>query len=119
MTDMNRTTQTRTNEQGIAIVLALFLMAAASVVAASLMFLAQTETYSSMNYRLMSQARYGAEAGINKVANHLLYTYVAPVTGGPVPIPNYNTNVSPITCAAGRTNNGQPVVLSLEPAQSN
>jgi type II secretory pathway component PulK len=49
------------NEKGIALVLSLFLLSAMSVIAASLMFLSQTETYSSMNYRLMSQARYGAE----------------------------------------------------------
>ena len=33
------------------------------------MFLSQTETYASMNYRLMSLARYGAEAGVEKAAN--------------------------------------------------
>src|SRR5439155_1141481 len=60
------------NERGIALVLALFLMTALSVLGASLMFLAQTETYASMNYRIMSQTRYAAEAGVNKVANFLL-----------------------------------------------
>ena len=64
------------NEKGIALVLSLFLLSAMSVIAASLMFLSQTETYSSMNYRLMSQARYGAESGIQKAANHLLSTDV-------------------------------------------
>ena len=42
------------------------------------MLLSQTETYSSMNYRLMSQARYGAESGVHKATNYLLYTYVRP-----------------------------------------
>jgi len=106
------------NEKGIALVLSLFLMAAMSVIAASLMFLSQTETYSSMNYRLMSQARYGAESGIQKAANHLLYTYTAPITGGGDPIANYNTNVSPVTCANGCPNIGQPVVLSASAAKA-
>ena len=108
------------NEKGIALVLSLFLMAAMSVIAASLMFLSQTETYSSMNYRLMSQARYGAEAGIQKAANFLLYpaTYTAPVTGGADPIANYNTTVSPVTCLAGCPNIGQPVVLSASAAKA-
>ena len=35
------------------------------------MFLSQTETYASMNYKMMSQARYGAEAGVEKAANFL------------------------------------------------
>jgi hypothetical protein len=100
------------NEKGIALVLSLFLMAAMSVIAASLMFLSQTETYSSMNYRLMSQARYGAESGIQKAANYLLYTYAAPATAGADPIASYNTTVSPVTCTAGCPNIGQPVVLS-------
>src|SRR5262249_9107698 len=56
-------------ERGIALVLALFLMSALSVVGASLMFLSQSETYASMNYRMMSQARYAAEAGVQKAAN--------------------------------------------------
>ena len=94
------------NEKGIALVLSLFLLSAMSVIAASLMFLSQTETYSSMNYRLMSQARYGAESGIQKAANHLLYSYVVPATAGADPIANYNINVSPVTF------NNQPVVLS-------
>ena len=98
------------DEKGIALVLSLFLMAAMSVIAASLMLLSQTETYSSQNYRLMSQARYGAEAGIEKTANYLLYSYAAPITGGADPIANYNITVSPVTY------NGQPVVLSASAA---
>ena len=47
-------------------------MSALSVLAASLMFLSQTETYASMNYRMMSQARYAGEAGVQKAANFLL-----------------------------------------------
>jgi hypothetical protein len=97
-------------EQGIALVLSLFIMLAMSVVAASLMFLSQTETYSSMNYRMMSQARYGAESGIQMAANFLLNEsgagYVAPATGGADPIGSYVTTVSPVTF------NGKPVVLS-------
>ena len=105
------------SEKGIALVLSLFLMAAMSVIAASLMFLSQTETYSSMNYRLMSQARYGAESGLQKAANFILYpaTYVPPSTGGADPMANYNTTVSPVTCTAGCPNIGQPVVLSASP----
>ena len=81
-------TKITVNEKGIALVLSLFLMTAMSVIAASLMFLSQTETYSSMNYRLMSQARYGAESGLQKAANFILYpaTYVPPRTGGADPM---------------------------------
>ena len=60
---------TRSNENGFAMILALFMVLTMSILASSLMFVSQTETWSSMNYRLMSQARYGAESGIQKTAN--------------------------------------------------
>ena len=98
------------SERGIALVLSLFLMMAMSVVAASLMFMSQTETYSSMNYRLMSQSRYAAEAGIQKAANFFLWGYTTPTPGGADAIGAYTyTGVSPVQY------NGQPVVLSANP----
>jgi hypothetical protein len=97
------------NEHGIAMILALFMVLAASVIGASLIFVAQAETLSSMNYRLMSQARYGAESGVHTAANYLLHTYAAPGTAGD-PLANYDTTVSPVT------SNGNPVVLSSDPA---
>ena len=66
LTVMMNDCMTPTNERGIALVLALFLMSAMSVLAASLMFLSQTETYASMNYRMMSQARYAGGAAVQK-----------------------------------------------------
>ena len=60
----------------------------------------------------MSQARYGAESGIQKAANYLLYTYIAPALPRADPIANYNTDVSPVTCTNGCPANGSPFVLS-------
>ncbi len=101
------------HERGIAIVLALFLMTAMSALAVSLMFLSQTETYASMNYRMMSQARYGGEAAVQKAANFLLDTaqYSPPGTVAD-PLSNYNRTVSPVTY------NGQPVILSATASQA-
>jgi len=110
----------RTNgERGIALVLSLFLMAAMSVIAASLMLLSQTETYSSMNYRLMSQARYGAESGVHKATNYILYTFpaTAPGTAGD-PITNYDITKSPVLCVAGCPSLNQPVILSANANQA-
>lgn len=104
-------------ERGIALILALFLMTALSVLGASLMFLSQTETYASLNYRVMSQARYAAEAGVQKAANFLLdstqYALPTPV-GGVDPFANYDTTKSPVVCVAGCASVG-PVVLSATP----
>src|SRR3954469_5818777 len=101
------------HQRGVALILALFLMSAMSVLAASLMFLSQTETYASMNYRMMSQARYAGEAGVQKAADFLLDTtqYALPGSVGD-PLANYIRTASPVTY------NGQPVVLSATPSKA-
>jgi Tfp pilus assembly protein PilX len=99
------------NKKGAALILTLILLLVISVMAVSLMFLSQTETWSSMNYRMMSQARYGAESGLNKAANFLMSgSYTAPGTLAD-PIGSYNPNASPVTAG------GAPVVLSANSAQ--
>lgn len=107
---MNTTTDRRrllADEGGIALIITLFLTAALSVLGASMMFLSQTETYSSMNYRVMSQARYGAESGVHKTVHYLLNSYAPPATGNATdPISAYDTTRSPVQY------NGRPVVLS-------
>jgi hypothetical protein len=104
------------HERGIALVLALLLTAAASALAVSLMFLSQTETYATMNYRMMSQARFAGEAGIHKAADFLLddTQYQVPGPGNPLgdSLANYDTTKSPVLCVAGCANLNQPVVLS-------
>jgi hypothetical protein len=85
--------------------LTLFLTAAASALAGSLMYLSQTETYASSNYRVMTQARYGAESGIHSAIDYLTNTYDPPGSVAD-PLSNYDRTVSPVTY------NGEPVVLS-------
>jgi Tfp pilus assembly protein PilX len=108
----NHKTNLRNSEQGTALIVSLLLMTTLSLLGATMMFLAQTETASSINYRLMSQARYGAESGVHAATNFLLNngTYVKPSTGGADPMNNYITTVSPVTY------NGNPVVLSANAA---
>lgn len=99
----------RRNERGSALVFALILVLVLSVMAASLMFLARSETWSGMNYRMMTQARYGAEAGVNAAANFLMSgAYVPPAANpGTSTFPGYNTNVYPVTDI-----NNNPIYLS-------
>lgn len=96
------------SDEGAALILALCLILVASVIGASLMMLSQTETYASVNYRSMTQARYAAESGVHKAVNYILNTYPAPGTPAD-PLAAYNLTVSPVTY------NGQPVVLSANP----
>jgi Tfp pilus assembly protein PilX len=104
----------RDDERGIALVLALFLVSALSVLGASLMFLAQTETNASMNYRMMSQVRYAAEAGVQKASNFLLdpAQFPTPTAADLLNTAICNRKVSPVTC------NGAEVVLSASPAKA-
>jgi hypothetical protein len=81
------------------------------------MFVSQTETASSMNYRMMSQARYGAESGIHQAANYLLSTAYKDLQPGTAtdpfnPFPGvYTTSVSPVLF------NNSEVKLSSEPGE--
>ena len=97
-------------------IIALFMMLALSVIGATLMTVAQTETDSSFNYRLMSQARYGGEAAIHQSTNYLLNAYVPPTEADLDPAAGiYDLTKSPVTLFA----NNQPVVLSSVVANSN
>jgi Tfp pilus assembly protein PilX len=70
------------DERGVALFLALILLSTLSVLTVSMMFLSQSESISSGNYRLMTQARYGAEAGVQKAADYIAHTYdPTPLTG--------------------------------------
>ena len=96
------------NEKGSALILTMILLLVMSVMAASMMFLAQSETWATMNYRMMSQTRYAAETGIQAAANYLMFTYVPPSTAtDPLTSYSYQT-VSPVTLASGTT----PVLLT-------
>jgi Tfp pilus assembly protein PilX len=103
----------RNNEKGSALIFALILLLVLSAMAGSLMFLSTSETYSSMNYRTMTQARYGAEAGVHAAANFIVNTYVPPATCASCNFAGFQTNVYPVTDAAGN-----PVYLSTLSTQA-
>jgi Tfp pilus assembly protein PilX len=65
-------------EDGMALVLTMFMVLVVSLLGAAIMTTARTETLSSMNYRSMSQARYAAESGVHRAVNFLMNDYVAP-----------------------------------------
>ena len=98
----------RHNQKGSALIFALILLLVLSAMAGSLMFLSTSETYSSMNYRMMTEARYGAEAGVHAAANFIMNNYVPPV-GNPTTqaFPGFITTVYPVTDL-----NNNPIFLS-------
>lgn len=91
----------RSAERGIALIITMFLMAALSTLAVSLTFLSNTETASTRNYKTMSQARYGGEAGVHAAINYLTQTYAAPAS----PFTGYDVTKSPVTCTSGCAHN--------------
>ena len=102
-----------TDEQGVALIMVLILLGILSVLGASLVLVSQTETWSSQNYRLMTEARYGAESGVHKAANYLMDAtrYTPPdasAFGG-----TYVVTSSPVAYG------GQSVVLSSTGSGSN
>jgi len=103
----------RSDEQGIALVMALLMVLAVSVVTGSLIMVARSEALSSTSYTSMSQGRYGAESGIHAAANYFLNTYAAPTAASATdPFAFYDMSGSPVRLVA----NGRPVVLSSDPA---
>ena len=114
----------RSSQKGIALFFALIFILILSVLGVSIMFVSQMETWSSLNYREMTQARYGAEAGLNAAANYIVNTFCAPgnstCSNGNAPASGdtaslYNTNVSPVTLVS----NGSTVTLSTTSSASN
>jgi len=93
-------------DEGIALVLSLLFMLLLSALGTAMLVLSRSETLSSVNYRMMSQARYGAESGVHKAAHYLLNSYTLPAATGSDPLSNFDTTQSPVRYS------GQPVVLS-------
>lgn len=108
MTTMSTRSTARSwsGEEGIALVLAMFMVLVVSLLGASLATVGRTETLSSLNYKTMSQARYAAESGLHSAANYLIHTYQAPGVDAGDSLASYNFTVSPVTY------NNQPVVLT-------
>jgi Tfp pilus assembly protein PilX len=104
------------NEKGIALILTMILVLIMSVMAVSLMFISQSETWASLNYRLASQARDGAEAGVHSAANFIVNIYTTPGSvGDPLSAYNY-TSVYPVQAGAANTS-GHDVYLSANTFQ--
>src|SRR3954452_8683476 len=98
------------SERGMALVIVMFMVLIVSALGASLVFVSNTETLSSVNYQTATQTRYSAESGISAAANYLLTDYA---NRGADPLTAYDTTKSPVELLA---NPGKAVVLSSNPA---
>ena len=101
---MKYTIEMRERESGIALVSALLSLLVLTTLSAGMVFVMQTGTWSSMNYKTATQARFEAEAGLQRTVQWFNTSYTpAAVT--------YGTSTDTSTYG-NPTWNGQPVVLT-------
>jgi len=98
------------DEKGVALILAMLVLLVLSTIGAAVVFVTQTEIWSSANYRTMLQARYAAEAGSQAAVNWLTYTFTPPTAAQLSS--NFTLTTYPVQCSAGCAANGSPIVLS-------
>src|SRR5260370_36909295 len=89
----------RSSQKGAALIFAMIFTLVLTIVGVSMMFLSQSEPWSTLNYRLMTGSRYGAEAGLHAAANSLMNNYVPPTAafGATDHLPSSNAAVCPST----------------------
>jgi len=106
---MNHSCTCRKSEPGVALILAMLTILVLTVLAASIVFVSQSQIWTSLNYRLTTQSRYAAEAGVQQTMNWMINNYTPPASPFPTA---YNTSTMPVTY------NGSPVVLSAVPSSA-
>jgi Tfp pilus assembly protein PilX len=112
-----------TKDCGVALILVLLSMLVLSVLAATIVFTARSETLASYNFKLDTQADYLAKAGIQYAVNWFRSThykgvphslastyYAVSSTGDPWNL--WTSNASPVTCISGcsSTNSGVQLI---------
>ncbi len=100
---MSRTLKCAKSQRGVGLVMALLTMLVLSVLAAGLLMVTNTEIGTTANYRLVTQARYAAEAGAQSTANWLMSNN---------PGPTNTTGLDTATYPVQLTANNSAVVLS-------
>jgi len=113
----------RSRDCGVALILVLLSMLVLSVLAATIVFTARSETLASYNFKLDTQADYLAKAGIQYAVNWFRSTHYKGVphslantyysvasTGDPWNL--WTSNASPVTCKSGcsSTNSGVQLI---------
>lgn len=86
------------SEEGVALILAMLVILVLTVLAASIVFVTQSQVWTSYNYRLTTQCRYAAEGGVHATMNWLQNVYVPPA----IPFPAaFDLSKYPVQCIGG------------------
>src|SRR5579864_627426 len=93
---MNRTSCSKKSEAGVALILAMLVILVLTVLAASIVFVTQSQVWTSFNYRLTTECRYAAEGGVHRTMDWLQNTYASPVFVSPAtPFPGFDITKDP------------------------
>jgi putative adhesin/type IV pilus assembly PilX-like protein len=111
---MNRQSYIKKPEAGVALILAMLVILVLTVLASSIIFVTQSQVWTSFNYRLVTQCRYGAEGGVHQTMNWMQNVYVPPTFVSPAtPFPGFDITQDPVKCTdASCAVNGGDVVLA-------
>jgi hypothetical protein len=97
------------HERGIAMIIAILSLLVLSTLGASIIFMTQNEIWTAGNYKLVTQSRYVAEAGLQKSVNWMVNTYPVPtgytsfdMTQSPA---QYNGSAIVLSAMTGTTGN--------------
>jgi Tfp pilus assembly protein PilX len=90
------------HERGIAMIIAILSLLVLSTLGASIIFMTQNEIWTAGNYKLVTQSRYVAEAGLQSSVNWLANSYPVPATTDT----SFDTTQSPVQYS------GSDIVLS-------
>ncbi|MHB8652611.1 MAG: DUF7305 domain-containing protein [Terriglobia bacterium] len=109
--------------RGVALILAMLVILVLSVLAASIIFVTQSQVWTSFNYRLTTQCRYAAEGGVQATMDWLQTpaSYPPPVYVSPAtPYPGFDVTAYPVNCTDPSCRAvGKPVVLSGDTTVNN
>ncbi len=122
---MNEQEKRNASQKGSALIFALLAILVLTVLAATVMFTSQAQTWTSLNYRQTAQARYVAEAGVQATINWLANStgstgYTSPTMASSYP--GFTVTTYPVTCTStgnGCSSTTAPVTLSYPSSSSN
>jgi len=118
--------QVNESTNGVALILVMLAIVVLTVLAASIVFSARSETFASYNYRTSTQADYVAKAGLQKAINFFnsdKYVAVSPADAPAIydvsqyaysPVVLYNTRFRPVRCIADCPATNRPVILRMD-----
>lgn len=98
----------------MSLVIVLISMVTLGLLATGVAYVAVTDVGTTANYKELAQARYAAEAGVQRTINWLNNNYNAPTT-----FAAYNTTGNAVRCVSGCTTTGEVVLSAISGVASN